>query len=95
VFNAAAQSAAPLLADLCAAGIGHFRIELVDEPAHEVGGVFNAYRDVLHGRIAAQAHREHLARVPDANGHLQGVGLGSLAVRTEMTRDTMKKPSAR
>ena len=95
VFNAAAQSAAPLLADLCAAGIGHYRIELVDEPAHEVGGVVNAYRDVLHGRITALALREHLARVPDANGHVQGVGLGSLAVRTEMTRDTMKKPSAR
>lgn len=95
VFNAAAQSAAPLLAELCAAGIGHYRIELVDEPAHEVAGIVEAYRGALQGRITAHRLREHLARVPDANGNVQGVGLGSLAVRAEMTRDTMKKPTAR
>ena len=95
VFNAAAQSAGPLLSDLSAAGVGHYRIELVDEPAHEVAGIVCAYRDALHGRITPQKLRERLAPVPDANGNVQGVGLGSLAVRAEMTRDAMKKPSAR
>ena len=95
VFNAAAQSAGPLLPDLSAAGVGHYRIELVDEPAHEVAGIVCAYRDALHGRITSQKLRERLAPVPDANGNVQGVGLGSLAVRAEMTRDAMKKPSAR
>ena len=95
VFNAAAQSAGPLLPDLSAAGVGHYRIELVDEPAHEVAGIVCAYRDALHGRITSQKLRERLEPVPDANGNVQGVGLGSLAVRAEMTRDAMKKPSAR
>ena len=95
VFNAAAQSAGPLLSDLSAAGVGRYRIELVDEPAHEVAGIVCAYRDALHGRITSQKLRERLEPVPDANGNVQGVGLGSLAVRAEMTRDAMKKPSAR
>ncbi|MCG6967417.1 MAG: U32 family peptidase [Chromatiaceae bacterium] len=95
VFNAAAQSAGPLLADLHGSGITLYRIELVDEPAREVAGIVAAYRAVLDGR---GSHRElwaQLSRVPDANGRPQGVGLGSLTVRLETPRGRLKKPTAR
>ncbi|MCP5438936.1 MAG: U32 family peptidase, partial [Chromatiaceae bacterium] len=95
VFNAAAQSAAPLLADLCAAGIGHYRIELVDEPAHEVAGIIEAYDLVLKGKLSIQMLQERIDAVTDANGRRQGAGLGSLAVRVELARSAMKRPTAR
>ncbi|MCB1802085.1 MAG: U32 family peptidase [Gammaproteobacteria bacterium] len=95
VFNAAAQSAGPVLNELRAAGIRHYRIELVDEPAAQVAAIFSAYQATLAGEMNASALRERLARVVDANGHAQGVGLGSLAVRVEARREAMKKPTAR
>jgi len=95
VFNAAAQSAGPMLAAFRAAGIERYRIELVDEPAEEVAKIVNAYRDALDGRMGHKTLRQMLERVPDANGHPQGVGLGSLAVRLELPRDRMKRPTAR
>ena len=95
VFNAAAQSAGPVLAALRDAGIVHFRIELVDEPAGEVAGIIRAYHDLLRGRLTPEALRKRLARVVDANGRAQGVGLGSLSVRVEPARSDMKKPTAR
>lgn len=95
VFNAAAQSAGAVLGTLRDAGIAHFRIELVDEPADQVGMIFNAYRDLLHGQLNPAGLRQRLAQVVDANGNAQGVGLGSLAVRIEPRRSDMKKPTAR
>jgi len=95
VFNAAAQSAGPMLAAFRAAGIAHYRIELVDEPAEEVSRIVTAYQDALTGRLDHKALWERLDRVADANGHPQGVGLGSLAVRLEMPRERMKRPTAR
>ncbi len=95
VFNAAAQSAGPLLGDLRGAGITRYRIELVDEPGDVVAGIVAAYRDALDGRLGHRALWQRLGDVPDANGHPQGVGLGSLAVRVEMSRAEMKKPTAR
>ena len=95
VFNAAAQTAGPLLPTLRDAGIRHFRVELVDEPAAEVAGLVEAYRAAIAGHMGHEALRQRIARVPDANGHRQGVALGSLAVRLEMPREQMKKPTAR
>ncbi len=95
VFNGAAQSAAPMLGELRQAGIEHFRIELVDEPADQVGTILEGYRDLLAGRIDHRALWSRLRRVPDANGRPQGVGAGSLAVRLEMPREAMKRPTAR
>jgi collagenase-like PrtC family protease len=77
------------------AGITRYRIELVDEPADDVSGIVEAYRAALSGRLKPDALRERLGRVRDANGSRQGVGLGSLAVRVEPPRDSMKKPTAR
>jgi hypothetical protein len=95
VFNGAAQSAAPMLDELRQAGIGHFRIELVDEPADQVATIVEGYRDLLAGRIDHRALWARLRHVPDANGRPQGVGAGSLAVRLEMPRGAMKRPTAR
>jgi hypothetical protein len=95
VFNAQAQSAAPMLGDLLHAGVRHFRIELVDEPADVVGSIVHGYRDLLYGRLQQQGLWDKLGRIPDANGTPQGVGLGSFAVRGEPQRGQMKRPTAR
>jgi collagenase-like PrtC family protease len=96
VFNAQAQSAAPMLDALLDAGIRHFRIELVDEPGNAVGQIVEGYRELLRG--GDRNHRalwECLARIPDSNGQYQGVELGSFGVRGEPARSSMKKPTAR
>ncbi len=95
VFNAAAQSAATVLSELNSAGITQYRIEFVDEPANQVAPIVDGYLQTLDGRQTPAALTKRLNRVPDANNHPQGVGLGSLAVRVEMKRDAMKKPTAR
>jgi len=71
------------------------QIELEDEPASEVTGIVDAYRQVLNGQHSAEWLNKRLDRVTDANGQAQGVGLGSLQVRRELNRKAMKKPTAR
>ncbi|MEE4661648.1 MAG: U32 family peptidase, partial [Halieaceae bacterium] len=95
VFNAQAQSAAPYSKALAAAGIRHMRIELVDEPGDQVPGIVQGYRELLDGHIDHQQLWKRLRKVPDANQHPQGVGLGSLAIRAEPSRASMKTPTAR
>lgn len=95
VFNAAAQSAGHLLNGFYDAGIVRYRIELVDEPGHEVAGIVDAYRQAMNKEIKPMELRQRLAAVTDANGHRQGVGLGSLTVVVEPKRQAMKKPTAR
>ena len=98
VFNAQAQSAAPMLDTLLDAGIGHFRVELVDEPADAVAEIVQGYHALLHQGLGGLGHRhlwERLARIPDANGLHQGVELGSFATRSEPARSGMKTPTAR
>lgn len=95
VFNAAAQSAVAVLGDLVGSGLSRFRIELVDEPAGQVAAVVAAYRRHLAGMADPKALLRELAKITDVNGRPQGVGPGSLAVRIESRRETMKKPTAR
>ena len=95
VFNAQAQSAAPYAGGFLEAGIRHYRIELVDEPAEQVAPVFEGYRQLLGGALSHQALWKTLRHIPDANQHPQGVGTGSLAVRSEQSKVTMKTPTAR
>lgn len=47
VFNAQAQSGVHLIPRMLAAGIGSFRVELVDEPASMVMPILQAYKDVM------------------------------------------------
>jgi putative protease len=55
VFNAVAQSAAPLVPELIALGVRRFRVEFVWERAEEVGKTLRAYRQLLAGRSTPTA----------------------------------------
>jgi collagenase-like PrtC family protease len=95
VFNAQAQSAATYSDRLIKAGISHWRIELVDEPAEEVEKIVTGYHQLIDGTLDSKALWKTLDNITDANHIAQGVSLGSLAVRAEQTRSQMKKPTAR
>lgn len=58
VFNALAQSAAPLVQELLELGVRRLRVELVWERAEEVTRTLTAYRRLLRGEISAQAALE-------------------------------------
>jgi putative protease len=55
VFNAVAQSAAPLVPELLARGVRRFRVEFVWERAEEVIPTLRAYRELLDGRSTPAA----------------------------------------
>jgi putative protease len=55
VFNARAQSAAPLLPELLARGVRRFRVEFVWEKAEQVSRALAAYRALLRGELSSQA----------------------------------------
>ena len=50
LYNAVPQSAAEAVPPLLAAGVRHFRIELLDEPAADIRRMIGSYRDLLAGR---------------------------------------------
>jgi putative protease len=58
VFNASAQSAAPLVPALLELGVRRFRVELVWEKAEEVTRTLHAYRKLLRGELSAAAALE-------------------------------------
>ncbi|HEY6727027.1 MAG TPA: U32 family peptidase, partial [Polyangiaceae bacterium] len=58
VFNAFAQSAAPLVPRLLELGVRRFRVELVWERASEVQRTLTAYRQLLAGEISPAAALE-------------------------------------
>jgi len=94
VFNAGAQSAAPMVEDLMQSGFRRFRIELVDEPADQVADIVQGYRALLGGGDAGELWQK-LGLIADANGNRQGVEAGSFAVRAELGKRQMKRPTAR
>jgi putative protease len=55
VFNAQAQSAAPLVPQLLELGVRRFRVELVWERADEVTRTLKAYQKLLNGELSAEA----------------------------------------
>lgn len=61
VFNALAQSAAPLVPELVELGVRRFRVELVWEHAEEVARTVTAYRKLLRGELAPAAVLEAAA----------------------------------
>jgi putative protease len=61
VFNALAQSAAPLVPELLALGVRRFRVELVWERADEVTRTLTAYRKLLAGELTPAAVLEATA----------------------------------
>jgi putative protease len=54
LYNATPQSAAEVMPALRTGGVGHFRIELLDEQATEIREIIAAYRDLLAGRITGR-----------------------------------------
>jgi len=64
LFNAVAQSGAEAVGQLVASGIGHLRIELLEESAAEAARVIASYRDLLAGRVTG---REVWASLQAAN----------------------------
>ena len=94
VFNAQAQSGAEYVHELVAAGVRRFRVELVDEPGSVVAPLMDAYRRVLAGERRGADVVEWVGSLPDANGRSHGAGRGSLEVRKERDRGTMKQTAA-
>ena len=54
LFNAVPQSAAEAVPALLARGVGHFRVELLDESADTIGDILRGYRDLLAGRTTGR-----------------------------------------
>ena len=50
LWSAVPQSGAEVVPALVARGVRHFRVELLDEPADEIGRIVAAYRSLLAGR---------------------------------------------
>ena len=76
LFNAVPQSAAEVVPPLLARGVGHFRVELLDEDAAAIGDILQGYRDLLAGRVTG---REVWGRLKAANR--VGVTRGTLEER--------------
>ena len=54
LWSAVPQSGAEVVPALRERGIRHFRVELLDEPAAEIGRIVSAYRDLLAGRTTGR-----------------------------------------
>jgi len=67
MFNALAQSAAPLVPELLELGVRRFRVEFVWERGHEVTRTLGAYQRLLSGEISPTAALE-LAAVHERYG---------------------------
>jgi U32 family peptidase len=76
IFNARPQSAAELWPELTRLGLGHYRIELLREPAGETHALLSAYDGLLSGQATP---REAVARI--AALYPQGITPGTFAFR--------------
>lgn len=94
VFNAQAQTGVDFLKMFLAAGITHFRVELVDEPAIVVRDILQVYADVASGKKPPSEAASWLSKLPDANGRAHGVSKGSLEVKTEISRGDLRPTAA-
>ena len=78
LWSAVPQSAAEAVPELLAAGVRHFRIEMLDEPAAEITRIIGCYRDLLAGRVPAAAVWRMLQAV-----NRVGVTRGTLEARRD------------
>ena len=76
LYNAVPQSAAEAVPSLLARGVGHYRVELLDESVDEIGRIVKAYRGLLAGETTG---REVWTRLNAANR--VGVTRGTLEER--------------
>jgi putative protease len=54
LFNAVPQSAAEIVPQLLAAGVRHFRVELLDDAGDDIRGVIDLYRRLLAGDVTGK-----------------------------------------
>jgi len=83
VFQAESQSGVYSMDEWADAGVGSFRIELVDERGDDAVGVVSSYLAFLAGERQASDVWRALDAVPDSNGRAGGVGVGSLRNASE------------
>ena len=76
LYNAVPQSAAEVVPQLMSRGVGHFRVELLDETATAIGDIIHGYRELLAGLTTG---REIWGRLKAANR--VGVTRGTLEER--------------
>jgi hypothetical protein len=67
---------------------------MVDEPAEFVGPILEGYRDVLLGSRPPSDLWNWLGNLPDANGRVGGVSLGSLASSKDKSQGKLKVTAA-
>jgi hypothetical protein len=77
VFAAQAQSGVQSIRQWVNAGVGHIRVELVDEGADDTETIVEGYLGVLEGTTKPGEVWESLQCVRDSNGRKAGVSLGS------------------
>jgi len=78
VFMAESQSGIYSVNEWTQAGVGHFRIELVDEVGEDAVRIVSSYLDFLSNENHANDVWNVLGEIPDSNGRNGGVGAGSL-----------------
>jgi len=94
VFSAAPQSGAQHVAQLAAVGVGGLRVELLDDPPEQVAPLLAAYKALVEGSKTAAAVMSWLGQRVDSRGVRAGVTLGSLEVKSEISRSAMKPTAA-
>jgi putative protease len=82
LFRQAAQTGASFYDELLAAGLRHFRVELLEESAAETRKVLSSYRNLLAGRIAGSDLWQSL-RAKNQLGVTTGTLAAHAASRTE------------
>ena len=80
---------------LAAAGVGCFRVELVDEPAGQVAAILEAYRDALAGARGPGSVWRELGGLESRFGAVEGLTPGSLAVHGERPAASLKPVAQR
>lgn len=78
VFSAESQSGLYSMNEWIKAGIGHLRIELVDESGEDAARIASSYLQYLSKEIEPETAWKELDLIPDSNGRPGGVGVGSL-----------------
>ncbi|WP_416826401.1 DUF3656 domain-containing U32 family peptidase [Ectobacillus polymachus] len=86
VYNAIEQSGAEYISHFLEEGVGHFRIEFLEEDGKEVRKVIQLYREALNGQRSGTS----VWRALKATNQL-GVTRGQLVKKENVTRTTNKK----
>ena len=90
VFNAQAQTGASYVKRWIASGVKHYRVELVDEPASAVRDLMFTYKSLIDGELSPSEASRIVSTIPDARGLPTSISRGSLEVKIEIPRDSLR-----